>query len=277
MMQTLRNGSSGDDVATWQRIVGVTPDGAFGPQTEAATRAWQSSHGLTADGVVGPKTWAAAGVANTVPAPSKSGVAMPAFPGFAKLSRSDQQSFIKAAQWIAPGEPDAPKWLAAIVEFESGWDPSRQNPGPSKATGLIQFINPTARALGTTTDALRRMSFSAQLEYVKRYFSEIAGTRGKIHSLADMYLSVFSPKGVGGSPSMVLYSAGQPGYDQNAGLDHDGKGFITVGDVVRAPLSRLNSVANLAPILVPMGIGFGTLLFLGGIGYLSYRYMKGGA
>jgi peptidoglycan hydrolase-like protein with peptidoglycan-binding domain len=55
---TLKVGSKGDDVKRWQRIIGVTDDGNFGPKTKAATQAWQSSHGLVADGVVGPKTWA---------------------------------------------------------------------------------------------------------------------------------------------------------------------------------------------------------------------------
>ena len=57
---TIQQGSAGPDVVLWQTIVGVTPDGKFGPNTAAATRTWQVQHGLTADGVVGPKTWAAA-------------------------------------------------------------------------------------------------------------------------------------------------------------------------------------------------------------------------
>ena len=200
-----------------------------------------------------------------------------AFPGFAALSSSNQKAFVKAAQWIAPGEADAPSWLAAIVDFESGksWSPSTRNPF-SRAVGLIQFIEPTARALGTTTDALAAMSFAQQLEYVKRYFAEIAGTRGKIHSLGDMYLSVFTPRGVGMNPSTVLYSAGQAGYDQNAGLDHGSKGYITVGDVIAAPTARLASVADLAPVLVNMGIGLGTLTVLALAGYGIFRYWKGG-
>ncbi len=67
-MQTLRLGSKGPDVATWQGIIGVTADGDFGPKTEAATRAWQAARGLTADGVVGPKTWGAVNAPTILPA-----------------------------------------------------------------------------------------------------------------------------------------------------------------------------------------------------------------
>lgn len=48
------------DVKAWQAIIGVTPDGAFGPATEAKTKEWQKAHKLVADGVVGPATWSAA-------------------------------------------------------------------------------------------------------------------------------------------------------------------------------------------------------------------------
>lgn len=54
---TIRQGSKGTDVKAWQAIIGVTPDGNFGPATAAATKKWQSDHGLTPDGVVGVKTW----------------------------------------------------------------------------------------------------------------------------------------------------------------------------------------------------------------------------
>lgn len=58
--KTIKQGSTGPDVAAWQKIIGVSADGKFGPGTAAATRAWQTKHGLTADGAVGPKTWSAA-------------------------------------------------------------------------------------------------------------------------------------------------------------------------------------------------------------------------
>lgn len=57
---TIQVGSSGNDVIAWQKIIGVTADGKFGPQTKAATQKWQADHGLTADGIVGPQTWGAA-------------------------------------------------------------------------------------------------------------------------------------------------------------------------------------------------------------------------
>ncbi|UJB73015.1 N-acetylmuramoyl-L-alanine amidase (plasmid) [Acaryochloris sp. 'Moss Beach'] len=56
---TLRRGSRGAAVQTLQDKLGITADGMFGPQTEAAVIAFQQKSGLTADGIVGPQTWAA--------------------------------------------------------------------------------------------------------------------------------------------------------------------------------------------------------------------------
>ncbi len=67
-MNTLRPGSSGDDVANLQTklaALGFPPggiDGKFGPATEAALLAFQKSRGLVADGVAGPRTLAALGL-----------------------------------------------------------------------------------------------------------------------------------------------------------------------------------------------------------------------
>ncbi len=55
--QLLRVGSTGPDVARVQTALGITPDGIFGPETDAAVRAFQSRSGLKTDGVVGPTTW----------------------------------------------------------------------------------------------------------------------------------------------------------------------------------------------------------------------------
>jgi GH25 family lysozyme M1 (1,4-beta-N-acetylmuramidase) len=59
-MNTIRRGSTGPDVVAWQKILGLVPDGDFGPVTETATMEWQRKNEITVDGVVGPQTWAKA-------------------------------------------------------------------------------------------------------------------------------------------------------------------------------------------------------------------------
>ena len=55
----LRRGDRGLPVATLQRLLGVSADGIFGPQTRAAVRRVQASARLVQDGIVGPLTWRA--------------------------------------------------------------------------------------------------------------------------------------------------------------------------------------------------------------------------
>jgi peptidoglycan hydrolase-like protein with peptidoglycan-binding domain len=63
---TIRNavntGSGEGGVQRLQSALKLTPDGTFGPETEAAVRRLQARHGLTVDGVVGPETWAVLGI-----------------------------------------------------------------------------------------------------------------------------------------------------------------------------------------------------------------------
>ena len=53
---------SGNAVERLQSALKLTPDGEFGPETEAAVRRLQERHGLTPDGVVGPETWGLLGI-----------------------------------------------------------------------------------------------------------------------------------------------------------------------------------------------------------------------
>lgn len=65
-MRTLRLGSTGSDVAAWQKFLTAqkckpgAADGIFGSGAEQATRLFQQSQDLDADGVVGPGTLQAA-------------------------------------------------------------------------------------------------------------------------------------------------------------------------------------------------------------------------
>ncbi len=72
-------GSKGPDVALAQKVIGATPDGVFGPLTQAALTTWQSRHGLKATGQLDAATWAKMVALKLVPARSGS-AAKPATP-----------------------------------------------------------------------------------------------------------------------------------------------------------------------------------------------------
>jgi peptidoglycan hydrolase-like protein with peptidoglycan-binding domain len=57
-----RTQTAGNAVQRLQAALRLTPDGDFGPATEAAVRRLQARHGMTVDGVVGPSTWSEIGV-----------------------------------------------------------------------------------------------------------------------------------------------------------------------------------------------------------------------
>jgi hypothetical protein len=128
-----------------------------------------------------------------------------------------------------------PDDLMAVMKFETGGtlDPAQRNQAGSGATGLIQFMPATARRLGTTTDALARMTPEQQLDYVEKYYQPY---KGKITNLNDTYMAVLYPAALG-KPEWYPFIRGdqQPtAYRQNQGLDREGKGSITVGDAVQA-------------------------------------------
>ena len=125
--------------------------------------------------------------------------------------------------------------LMAIFKQESNVNPAAVN-ASSGATGLIQFMPSTAQRLGTTTADLKTMDAVQQLDYVYKYFKMTGVGNG---TLGDLYMAVFMPKYVGYDDATVLGQHGAPGfagqvYAQNAGLDRNKDGAITVADVKSA-------------------------------------------
>jgi len=127
-------------------------------------------------------------------------------------------------------------WLASVISFESGWNPAARNKY-SRATGLIQFMPATAQRLGTTVDDLINMSDVEQMPYVRQYYLPFSG---KLHNLEDTYLAVFYPAAIGKSNDWVVGAPGTKVYEQNAGFDKAGKGYVTRGDIV----TTINGVYN---------------------------------
>ncbi|MGK3981237.1 peptidoglycan-binding protein [Sorangium sp. So ce118] len=119
----LRFGSTGTDVADWQRLLvrrGYTlhADGHFGRHTETSTRALQRFLGLTADGIVGPKTRAVAEAAQD-PADSPRDVPKVATP----LSEAELLNVLRAGHVAATGSEPSRARLAcawAHVALEHG-------------------------------------------------------------------------------------------------------------------------------------------------------------
>lgn len=65
-MGLLRRGLVGEPVRILQENLGVTADGIFGPDTEAALIQYQQDNGLSADGIAGPDTFTAMGLLHLV-------------------------------------------------------------------------------------------------------------------------------------------------------------------------------------------------------------------
>lgn len=121
-------------------------------------------------------------------------------------------------------------FLMACMALETGrsFDPAQK--GTVGGTmGLIQFTPGNAKYLGTSTEALAKMSDVDQLDYVEKHFSKY---RGRLHTMADVYLTIFYPNAVGrGAGHTIFTAANDPkNYRNNKGVDTDGDGTITGGE-----------------------------------------------
>ena len=111
------------------------------------------------------------------------------------------------------------EWLANLINFESAgtFNPAIQN--SIGATGLIQFMPKTAKGdpYNTTTDYLKTLNFSQQLDYVDMYLGKnlrkVLGEDGKVKptfNQTDLFMTIFYPVSVG-DPTFSF-----PSYVQNA-------------------------------------------------------------
>jgi len=118
------------------------------------------------------------------------------------------------------------------MSFETAgtFNPAIKNPG-SSATGLIQFMDATAKGLGTSTEELSKMSRAQQLLFVEKHMSRFAGS---LNTLSDVYMSVLWPAAVGKPESFPLFVEGTENYEKNKGLDSNGDGTVTKAEATGA-------------------------------------------
>lgn len=158
-----------------------------------------------------------------------------AVPGLGATSAAFRYALLNMAQrngW----DVDA---IATVMSLESGFRPERKNP-KATASGLIQMIDQTAKAVGVSggAAALRQMSAVEQLPYVERFYQMTLRGRSHLRPV-DYYLAGWG-EGVGRDSAHVLaresdprtFSGGRENkYTLNAALDRNGSGEITVGDL----------------------------------------------
>lgn len=143
---------------------------------------------------------------------------------------------------------DRVRWMAEDLQLEANdlmacmaWESGRsfradvKNMAGSGATGLIQFMPATARSLGTTVEALAAMTAEDQLNFVWKYFKP---HKGRLTSLADIYMAILWPAAVGKADDFALFTGGVA-YRQNAGLDTNRDGKVTKAEAARKVLGLL--------------------------------------
>lgn len=149
------------------------------------------------------------------------------------------ETFILKVNRIAFNLNTKPEFLLAVMSFETGgtFNPCEKNKAGSGATGLIQFMPSTAKGLGTTTDALCKMTQVEQMDYVEKYFMPY---KGKLNNIEDVYMAVLWPKAIGKGLNYELFT-NQIQYDQNKGLDKNKDGKITVAEATLEVNNRYQS------------------------------------
>jgi hypothetical protein len=158
---------------------------------------------------------------------------------------SDAPAFEQKVRAMARALAVAPEWLMAVMYAESGFDPAVMNRQGSGAVGLIQFMPATAGELRISSARLREMAPLAQLDYVHAYFEQVRQRYGPYQDLTDLYLAVLYPKARGQDFCYTLYARPHQAYRQNAGLDENQDGRVTITDIDRR-LRRLFPTAYVA-------------------------------
>jgi Transglycosylase SLT domain len=153
-----------------------------------------------------------------------------------KILREHPQ-FLPELQAVAERLKTQSAWLLNVMAAESLFDPSAQNPLPGQsASGLLQFVNETASRLGTTTTAIREMDPVEQLRLVEKYFAPF---RGRLNSMADVYMAVFRGFIIEGRDETVISPLNNSRKEQriyrlNEWLDLDNDRKITRGELALA-------------------------------------------
>ena len=205
------------------------------------TQSWLTQLGYdigTADGVWGNRSQGALDAlkASTVKPGTTYGVSKLAWGK--KLTDAETAKLAQVIQRLKMSPVTIQDFMGCIAwESNKTFSPSVKAPN-SSATGLIQFMDATAKGLGTTTAALAKMTVIEQLEYVYNYFKPYAG---RLNNLGDLYMAILWPRGIGQPDSYVLWDeAIYPApFAANKGLDLNNDHKVTRMECLHKVNNRL--------------------------------------
>lgn len=129
--------------------------------------------------------------------------------------------------------------LLRVIQFETAgsWDPAQPS-STSNGVGLIQFMPKTAAGLGTTTEALAKMTRTQQMPFVEKHLKMFLTDPKKSYGFSDLYMAVHFPAAVGKSDDYVVYSSThkyksrRDAYAANTGMDVNQDGVVTKAEAV---------------------------------------------
>lgn len=124
-----------------------------------------------------------------------------------KLTCKERKKVLEvcAKLWGEDKKKDKASELMAVMHLETGntntFKPYADN--GAGYSGLIQFSDASAKRLGTTRSALKKMTFIEQMDYVHDYFA----SKKEISNMVDLYLHVLKPNAVGNgnNPDYILF------------------------------------------------------------------------
>ena len=151
------------------------------------------------------------------------------------------QAFLNKVESMAAGLGVDPNWIMAFIAHESWGTFQTGHIRGSSAVGLAQFtpiaitdLNNHFKGANLSKESLAKMSNTEQLTWVERYLHLQLNYQKKgsvITNAGDLYALVFTPAAFGKAAAEVMYSIGSDQYAANRGLDKDGDGTITVGEI----------------------------------------------
>lgn len=160
-------------------------------------------------------------------------------PGVSRTSRGAQtglpDSFFRAIRSLCLRLNCEPRDLLGVMMRESGLRPDAWNRS-SNAVGLVQFLPSTLARLewDGTPEQFRALSAEEQLPFVERFLR--ASSSYNLNSAGRIYQAIFMPASLRTATSDDSALIDRRGvnadrYQRNRGLDLDGDGRITVGEL----------------------------------------------